>query len=205
MERRIILRGGLLGALGGLLAFVFARIFAEPIIQRAIEYEEGRDEAQHKLEEAAGGHSHGDGAELFTRAVQSNFGIAVGIIAFGFAMGLLFAVLYTVLYGRCSSLNPTNLTLVLAGAMFFVLYLVPFLKYPANPPAVGHEDTIRAINDAGLDHYIAKPWTPEDLRATVVEQLTDFVIDQGLDLLDHLDVLDAPRLLEAYSRGTRPD
>ncbi|MCB9439018.1 MAG: CbtA family protein [Mycolicibacterium sp.] len=144
MERRIILRGGLLGALGGLLAFVFARIFAEPIIQRAIEYEEGRDEAQHKLEAAAGGHSHGDGAELFTRAVQSNFGIAVGIIAFGFAMGLLFAVLYTVLYGRYSSLNPTNLTLVLAGAMFFVLYLVPFLKYPANPPAVGHEDTIRA-------------------------------------------------------------
>ena len=63
---------------------------------------------------------------------------------FGFAMGLLFAVLYTVLYGRYSSLNPTNLTLVLAGAMFFVLYLVPFLKYPANPPAVGHEDTIRA-------------------------------------------------------------
>ncbi|MCB0993068.1 MAG: response regulator, partial [Acidimicrobiales bacterium] len=69
----------------------------------------------------------------------------------------------------------------------------------------GHQDTIRAINSADLDHYIAKPWTPEDLRATVVEQLTDFVIDQGLDLLDHLDVLDAPRLLEAYSRGTRPD
>ena len=69
----------------------------------------------------------------------------------------------------------------------------------------GHQDTIRAINSADLDHYIAKPWTPDDLRATVVEQLTDFVIDQGLDLLDHLDVLDAPRLLEAYSRGTRPD
>lgn len=145
MERRIILRGGLLGALGGLLAFVFARIFAEPIIARAIDYEEGRDEAQHELDHAAGaaGH-HGEGAELFTRAVQSNFGIAVGIIAFGFAMGLLFAVLYTVLYGRYSTLSPSNLALALAGAMFFALYLVPFLKYPANPPAVGHEDTIRA-------------------------------------------------------------
>ncbi len=26
-----------------------------------------------------------------------------------------------------------------------------------------HADTIRAVNDAGLDHYIAKPWNPSDL------------------------------------------
>jgi predicted cobalt transporter CbtA len=31
---------------------------------------------------------------------------------------------------------------ILAGLMFFVLFLVPALKYPANPPAVGNPDTI---------------------------------------------------------------
>jgi predicted cobalt transporter CbtA len=32
--------------------------------------------------------------------------------------------------------------LILAGIMWFVLFLVPALKYPANPPAVGDPETI---------------------------------------------------------------
>jgi predicted cobalt transporter CbtA len=32
---------------------------------------------------------------------------------------------------------------LVAGGMFLSLYLVPFLKYPANPPAVSLEETIR--------------------------------------------------------------
>jgi predicted cobalt transporter CbtA len=32
--------------------------------------------------------------------------------------------------------------LVLAGIMWFVLFLIPALKYPANPPAVGDPETI---------------------------------------------------------------
>jgi hypothetical protein len=31
---------------------------------------------------------------------------------------------------------------MLAGAGFVAVYLVPFLKYPANPPSVGSPDTI---------------------------------------------------------------
>ena len=57
-------------------------------------------------------------------------------------------------------------------------------------------DTIRAVNEAGLDHYISKPWDPEDLRGVVREQLTDFVTAEGLDPLPHLRVLDAARALE---------
>ena len=34
------------------------------------------------------------------------------------------------------------LALLVAGGGFLGLYLVPFLKYPANPPAIGHDDTI---------------------------------------------------------------
>ncbi|MEO1061798.1 MAG: response regulator [Actinomycetota bacterium] len=69
----------------------------------------------------------------------------------------------------------------------------------------GHADTIRAINEADLDHYLAKPWQPDDLLATAVTQLTDYVIEAGLDPLAYVDVLDAPRLLDAYGRRGRID
>lgn len=59
----------------------------------------------------------------------------------------------------------------------------------------GHGDTIQAINEADLDHYIAKPWSPEDLHAVVKEQLTDFVIEAGIDVMPYVAVLDGPRLL----------
>ena len=91
--------------------------------------------------------------------MQSNIGIAVGMIAFGVAMGALFAVVYCVFYGRFSSLPPAALALVLAGAMFFSLYLVPFLKYPANPPSIGHGETISARTGLYLTMVVASVLT----------------------------------------------
>ncbi|HVW42643.1 MAG TPA: CbtA family protein [Amycolatopsis sp.] len=142
MEKKLIGWGVLSGALAGLLAFVFARIFAEPQIQAAIDYESGRDEAQDALNQAAGmAHEHGDG-ELFSRAIQANLGIGAGMVLFGVAMGALFAVVYTVCLGRVGKVRPRTLAVLVAGAGFLTIYLTPFVKYPANPPAVGHEDTI---------------------------------------------------------------
>jgi two-component system chemotaxis response regulator CheY len=69
----------------------------------------------------------------------------------------------------------------------------------------GHRDTIRAINEAGLDWYFAKPWNPDELVSVVVQQLTNYVIDAGIDPLRYVRVLDGPRLLEQYARHTRPD
>lgn len=69
----------------------------------------------------------------------------------------------------------------------------------------GHQDTIRAINDAGLDRYIAKPWDNEELSSVVTQLLTDYVIEVGLDPLAYLQVLDGPRLLEAFSRAGQHD
>jgi CheY-like chemotaxis protein len=63
-----------------------------------------------------------------------------------------------------------------------------------------HADTIRAVNDAELDHYIAKPWAPEELLATTIEQLTTFVIASGMDPLRFASVLDGSRLFESYSK-----
>ena len=64
----------------------------------------------------------------------------------------------------------------------------------------GLEDTIAAVNRADLDRYVAKPWSPEDLRAVVRDLLTDYVIEHLDDVLPYLPVLDGPRLLEAHAR-----
>jgi hypothetical protein len=142
MEKKLILRGILTGALAGLLAFVFARIFAEPQIQAAIDYESGRDAAQDALNQAAGIASEPAGPDLFSRAIQANVGIGAGMVLFGIAMGALFTVVYTVSLGRVGKVRPRVLALLLAGGGFLALYLVPFVKYPANPPSIGHPDTI---------------------------------------------------------------
>lgn len=144
MEKQLIGRGVLAGAVGGLLAFVFARIVAEPLISRAIDYEGARDAAQGVLDKAAGlaapGHEH----EMFSRTLQGNIGIGTGLVLFGAALGALFAVAYVICLGRTGRVRPRPLALLVAAAGFVGFYLVPFVKYPANPPAVGHEETIGA-------------------------------------------------------------
>lgn len=57
------------------------------------------------------------------------------------------------------------------------------------------QDTIRAVNEAGLDHYIAKPWDAQELHDVVREQLTNHVLKHRLDPLPHLRVLDAVRVM----------
>jgi predicted cobalt transporter CbtA len=142
VEKRLIARGLLAGAIGAVLAFAFARLCAEPVIGRAIAFEDGRTGA----EQAQGVHEHG--VELFTRGVQSSVGLGFGVLIFGLAMGALFAVLFCVVYARAAdgtrSPAPRRLSVLLAAAAFVAVYLVPFLKYPPNPPAVGQADTIGA-------------------------------------------------------------
>ena len=66
------------------------------------------------------------------------------------------------------------------------------------------QDTIRAVNEAGLDHYITKPWDPEELVALVRDELTSFVLAADIDPLPHLRALDAARVMPALrNRGDR--
>lgn len=138
MEKRLIARGLVAGAVAAVLAFVFARLCAEPVIGRAIAFEDGRIDAEH----AHGVHEHG--AELFTRGVQANAGLGFGVLIFGVAMGALFAALFCVVAARARGVGPQTLSALLAAAAFGAVYLVPFVKYPPNPPAVGQADTIGA-------------------------------------------------------------
>ena len=60
----------------------------------------------------------------------------------GTSIGSLFGIVFA--YSRKSLPSENNLrkTLVLAGIMWLVLFTIPFLKYPANPPTVGDGETV---------------------------------------------------------------
>ena len=145
MEQRFVLRGFAAGALGGLLAFVFGRALAEPLIQRAIDYASGQEAVENGLRRAAGLATAAPDPELFSRTLQRNLGFGVGMVLFGIAMGGLSAVAY-VLVTRAMrpTVRPRTVALAVAACGFAGMFLLPFLKYPANPPGIGHPDTIHA-------------------------------------------------------------
>jgi hypothetical protein len=58
------------------------------------------------------------------------------------AFGGLFALVFAAANGRVGNCSPRAVAALLAGAGFVAVYLVPVLKYPANPPSVGQPDTI---------------------------------------------------------------
>lgn len=151
MEKKFIGAGLISGLVAGLFAFVFARIFIEPQVAKAIDYESGRSHAEEMLAGEHGAHEHG---EVFTRSVQENIGAGVGSIVFGLAMGAIFAVVFTVLWAyvgrRYPLVDPRLVAGLLAFGGFVAVYLVPFGKYPANPPAVGNDDTIGARSGSYL-------------------------------------------------------
>lgn len=60
----------------------------------------------------------------------------------------------------------------------------------------GLEETIRAVNQGGLKHYIAKPWKKKELQDICKKLLTDFVIENEKDLLPYMKLLDQERIAE---------
>ncbi|QKT06750.1 CbtA family protein [Gordonia sp. X0973] len=155
MERRIIGAGLFAGLIAGIVSYVFARIFIEPQVGKAIAYEEGHGAAEEAMNAAMGhgGHDHGD-VEVFTRSVQENIGAGVGTVVFGLAMGAFFAVAFVVLWAyigrRWPSTDPRAVAGVLGLLGFVAAFGVPFFVYPANPPAVGDPDTIGARSGSFL-------------------------------------------------------
>jgi hypothetical protein len=133
----------LAGAVAGVLAFVFAKIFLEPVIGRAIDFEDGTAAAHQAMETAAAGHSHAEeGGELFNRGIQSTVGMGFGVVFFAIAMSALFAVVFAVAYGRVGDVSARLLSVRVAAGMLISLWIVPALKYPPNPPATSDDATI---------------------------------------------------------------
>ncbi|MFC7219727.1 CbtA family protein [Streptomyces polyrhachis] len=146
--RGLLVRGMLAGLLAGCLALLVAYFLGEPHLDAAIAYEEGGAEAP--------GHSHGSGGHdgaaahshdhaeepLVSRTVQATAGLAAGIVVFGVCAGGIASLAVAYALGRVGRFGPRATSLLVAGGALLAVYVVPFLKYPANPPGVGDPATI---------------------------------------------------------------
>lgn len=145
MVGSLLLRGMLVGVLAGLLAFGFARIFGEPQVDRAIALEgtlgHSHDHGDHDHAAAPAGGA-AEEPELVSRETQAGLGLLTGAVVYGAAIGGLFALAFAFTYGRVGRLDARATAALLALGAFLALVVVPGLKYPANPPAVGIPDTI---------------------------------------------------------------
>ena len=146
----VILGAVVAGILAGLVASALLTFTAEPVIDRAIALEESHHAAEHPNEATE--------PELVSRSTQKGAGrfAAYGLAGGGY--GVLFGIAFLVLRRRRHSGAPEFQAVelrhagsgagafrpaVLAGGILAGAFTVmPFLKYPPNPPGVGDPATL---------------------------------------------------------------
>ena len=123
----------LAGAIAGTMLVIINQGIVQPFIEQAIALENQRAAAEGEMINPI----EFDNYRIWQRIGQ----IAAGTIL-GTSIGALFGLVFA--YSRSSIPASSNVkkALILAGVMWLVLFIVPALKYPANPPAVGNPDTI---------------------------------------------------------------
>jgi hypothetical protein len=120
-------RGLLVGLIAGLLTGAFHYWVSEPFIQEALRFEVLPPGEQ--------------SIEVFTRDTQ-RAGLVAATALYGLSLGGIFGMIYPFIAKRFRSGTSWDNPIRVAVASFACLWLVPFLKYPANPPAVGDPNTI---------------------------------------------------------------
>jgi predicted cobalt transporter CbtA len=145
MVRTFLVRGMLVGIVAGLLSFGFLKVYGEPQVDRAIAFEERMDEEKAEFAKRHGMPMPEEQAELVSRPVQAGLGLFVAVMVYSAAFGGLFGLAFAFAQGRMpGELSPRALAALLALIGFVAIYLVPNLKYPANPPSIGNPNTIGA-------------------------------------------------------------
>jgi len=129
----VLISGGLAGLVHGTINFAIV----EPYLDQAIGLENeslfASEEAEDTLEFWAEYESY--------RIWQKSGQVLAGVIL-GLAMGSLFGIVFALSRNSLPGKNIVTKAVFLSGLMWFTLYLIPFLKYPANPPTVGEADTV---------------------------------------------------------------
>ena len=116
--------GALAGLAGGAALAAVLLVAGEGPLQRAID-----------LEPAGGG-------ELITRTGQRAGGVVAALLV-GAVLGVAFSVALALIRRPSSPATDSWLAPVgWAALAFTVLHLVPFLKYPPNPPGIGESGTV---------------------------------------------------------------
>lgn len=124
--KKYLSNGLVAGAAGGFATAVYMLIVVQPILGEAI-----------ALEQKAGPVSEA----LFSRAVQQ-VGGAVGTVLYGALLGVILGGVLALVRHRLPG-DDWQRAVRLAATGFTVVLLVPFLKYPGNPPGVGDPATVQ--------------------------------------------------------------
>jgi hypothetical protein len=137
--RTFLIHGLIAGVLAGFAAFLVAHQVGEPSVDAAIAVEDAHTTA-HPGPPAAT--HHREPGTYVSRENQSTWGLLTGTLAIGTALGGLVALAAAGTVGRIGRLRPSQSSALIALIGFAAVALVPFLKYPASPPAVGNAATI---------------------------------------------------------------
>lgn len=139
---QFLVRGLLAGLIAGLAAFGVAYLVGEPWVNAAIAIEESHEAADHPEHTEGASAARGETSIEISRSTQSTWGLLTATVGVGVALGGITALASAFAMGRLGRLTPTQSTAVVAAVGFVAIALVPFLKYPATPPAVGNPETI---------------------------------------------------------------
>lgn len=147
--RDFLVRGLLVGLLAGIAAFLVAHQVGEPQVEAAIALEEAAapaaaPESETHTHEDGATHTHDAEGAVVSRATQRTWGLGTGTLVVGVALGGIMALVSAAAVGRIGRLGAAQSTALVVGVGFVAYALVPFLKYPATPPAVGDGETIGA-------------------------------------------------------------
>ena len=123
----------LAGTIAGTILGAMNQAAVEPFIERAIELETQNT--------AQSGQIINPTEFAAYRLWQRGGEIAAGTIL-GLSIGSLFGIVFAYARSSVPGSNNKKKGLIVAGIMWFTLFLIPVLKYPANPPAVGDPETI---------------------------------------------------------------
>jgi predicted cobalt transporter CbtA len=121
------------GAIAGTFLGLINQVMVEPFIDEAIEIE-----TQNMISEG----ENVDRQEVNNIRLWQKGGEIVAGIILGTSIGALFGLVFAYARNSLPGSNNKKKGIILAGIMFSVLFLVPALKYPGNPPAVGDPETI---------------------------------------------------------------
>ena len=134
----VLISGALAGTIHGVVNFAIV----EPYLDQAIGIENQNLFASGEEEDNPQFWAEYESYRIWQKSGQVLAGIVLGI-----AMGSLFGIVYVLSRNSLPGKNDVTKSLILAGLMWLTIYIIPFLKYPANPPTVGDGETVvlRAI------------------------------------------------------------
>ncbi len=136
--RSILWRALAAGLVAGLLVALYTLFVVEPTIDKAITLEDATAVVGTSADDS--GHGHEDEA-LFSRGVQVVGGMVATTI-YATVAALIFGTVLASVRHRFAGWSELGRALWLAAVTFGTVALIPGVKYPANPPAVGDPGTV---------------------------------------------------------------